>query len=190
LAKIIATINLTLDGIMEGPPEDPAVAHQAWAFPYWDDAFHAAELEHLRGGDAFLLGRVSYEGFASVWPSMTDFGEYADILNGRPKHVASTTLSEPLAWNARLLTGDLTNAVSDLRRQYERDILIQGSGTLAHSLRQRGLIDVFRLILYPVVLGRGRRYFVESPDLTGLHLAETREFAKGIIILTYTKEKA
>jgi dihydrofolate reductase len=189
VGNIVAINHLTLDGIMQGPPEDPAVAHQAWMIPYWDEDYGAAALEALRKVDAFLLGRVTYEWFAAYWPNQTEGGEYAERMNSLPKHVVSRSLSGPLEWNAHLIEGDLATEVNTLKQRYDGDIYVYGSQAFSHSLRKLDLIDQYRLSIYPVVLGRGRRYFSDPQDATNLKLVDTKTSSKGIVTLTYTRDR-
>lgn len=188
MGTIVAINHLTLDGIMQGPPEDSKVAHQAWAIPYWDDDYGLAAMEALRKVDAFLLGRITYEWFAAYWPNWTEGGEYAERMNSLPKHVASRSLSGPLEWNAHLINGDLATEINKLKQQYDGNIYLYGSQEFSHSLRKLDLIDQYRLSIYPVVLGRGRRYFTDPQDATNLKLVDAMTYSKGVIALTYTRD--
>jgi dihydrofolate reductase len=172
MGKVVVTMFYSLDGVMEEP---------AWTFPYWNDeiaAFKGSEFEAL---DAHLLGRVTYEGFAEAWPPRE--GEPgADTMNNMPKHVATTTLKN-LEWNnSHILEGDLTEAVNKLKAQYEGDILVAGSATLVNSLLERNLVDEIRLLVYPVVLGKGKRLFTTEAKLK---LIETKTFSSGVVLLRY-----
>jgi dihydrofolate reductase len=130
-----------------------------------------------------LLGRVTCEGFAAAWPDRS--GEFADRMNTMPKHVASTTLRE-LDWNnSALLDGEVTEAVAELKQQDGGPILVAGSRTLVHALMRAGLIDEYRLMIFPVVLGSGARLFPEMPDRTVLELADTQAFDSGVVVHTY-----
>src|SRR4029077_21113095 len=115
----------------------------------------AVKVAELCGADALLLVRVTYEHFAAAWPSMTDEAGFADRMNSLPKFVASTTLREPLEWNATLIQGELASEVARLKDADDQDILVFGSGDLVHSLLQHGLIDEFRLMVFPVIFGSG-----------------------------------
>jgi dihydrofolate reductase len=189
MGNIVAINHITLDGIMEGPPDDPAVAHQSWAIPYWNDETGKAALEALRKVDAFLLGRVTYEWFNAYWPTKPKGDEYADRMNSLPKYVGSRSLSGPLAWNAHVIEGDLATEVNTIRQQYAGDIYVYGSKDFAHSLRQLDLIDEYRFNVYPVVLGRGKRYFSEPDDATKLKLVATKTYSTGELALTYIRDR-
>jgi dihydrofolate reductase len=135
----------------------------------------------LFAAGALLLGRVTYEQSAAAWASMTDEEGFADRMNTMPKYVASTTLREPLAWNATLLDGDVPAAVAKLKQQPGGDLLVQGSGTLM----QRNLIDAYQLWVHPVVLGSGKRLFADGVAPTSLQLVDTKTTSAGVVVLTY-----
>ena len=190
--KITVSMNMTLDGIMEGPLNDPENHHQLWTFPFRDDAFAQYELEELQTIDALLIGRNSYQGLSAVWPTLADheqFGKYAKTMNSLTKYVASTTLAEPLDWNARLIEGDLVENVTQLKQQPGRDIMVVGSGKLVNSLMQFDLIDEYRLKIYPMVLGGGRRLFQDNIEKKALRLLETKTFNSGIAVLSYQRDR-
>jgi dihydrofolate reductase len=133
-----------------------------------------------------LLGRVTYQGFAAAWPSMTDPQGFAERMNGLPKFVASTTLKQ-LEWNnSRLLKGDIAAEVGKLKQQPGQDILAAGSGTLVRTLMQHDLVDEYRLMVHPVVLGSGKRLFGEGTDKKVLKLTETRTFGSVVVVLSYS----
>src|SRR5215208_1239928 len=177
MRKVIVSEFVTLDGVMESPDK--------WHFPYWSDEMGKYKFDELLASDALLLGRVTYEGFAAAWPSATDEEGFADRMNGLPKYVVSTTLEEPLEWNnSRLIEGDVAEEVSRLKQQPGHDILIYGSGELLHTLMQHDLIDEYRLMVYPVVLGSGKRLFRDGINTT-LRLVETRTFSSGVVVLSY-----
>lgn len=176
MRKVIASEYVTLDGVMEEPGQ--------WSFPFWNDELAKYKYDELFASDALLLGRVTYQGFAAVWPTMTDTGDFGERMNSLPKYVASTTLKET-TWNARLIEGDLPQAVTNLKQQPGRDILIAGSGMLVHTLIEHDLIDEYRLLLHPVVLGSGKRLFREGSDTKNLQLIETKAFSSGVVVLSY-----
>ena len=137
------------------------------------------------GADGLLLGRVTYEAFAAAWPGQTDEAGFADRFNSLPKYVASTTLTE-LEWtNSHLLAGDVGDAVARLKQEDGQELMINGSATLARSLLERGLIDEYRLLVYPIVLGSGLRLFGEPAEPARLQLVDTRAFDTGAVLLTY-----
>jgi len=173
---------------MEDPGGAEKTEHGGWSFPYWSDSIARFKLGELFSAEALLLGRVTYQGFAAAWPSMKDEQGYADRMNSLPKHVVSRTL-DSLAWNnSRLVRGDLLAEVSNLKKRYRRDILVFGSSTLAQALMQEGLVDEFRVMVYPVVLGRGKRLFAERTHAT-LKPVGTQVFDSGVVLLLYQSAK-
>src|SRR2546425_2372997 len=163
--RLAATLFVSLDGVVESP--------EKWSFPYWNDEIAKFKHDETFASDALLLGRVTYEGFAAAWPSRKDPEGFADRFNGMPKHVASKTLKK-LEWNnSHLIKGDLGAAVSILKQQPGQDIVIHGSPGLIRSLMPHDLIDEYRLLVYPIVLGRGKRLFDETSQAS-LKLAESK----------------
>ncbi len=169
---------VTLDGVMEEP---------AWTAPYWNEEAAKYALDQLSAADALLLGRKTYQGFSAAWPSMTDDEGFANRMNSLPKFVVSTTLEEA-EWNASLIKANVAEEVSKLKRQSGQDILIYGSSDLAHTLRQEGLIDEYRLWVHPVVLGGGRRLFQDRGAATPMRLVEAKTFRSGVVVLVYQPE--
>lgn len=175
---LAATLFVSLDGVVESP--------EKWSFPYWNDEIAKFKLEETFASDALLLGRVTYEGFAAAWPSRKDPDGFADRFNSMPKHVASRTLKK-LDWNnSHLITGDLAAAVSKLKQQPGQDIVIHGSPGLVRSLMPHDLIDEYRLLVYPIVIGRGKRLFNETSQ-ANLKLAESKAFGTGVVKLVYRR---
>ena len=151
MGDLIVATHMSVDGVVESPHPDN------WLVLEGD---HAPEAhEWLSAADALVLGRKTYEGLAAVWPSMTDESGYAERINGLPKHVASTTLAEPLEWNASLIRGDLAEEVALLKKSTPGDLLVVGCGTLAAHLVALGLVDEVRILVYPTVWGEGERIF-------------------------------
>ena len=176
MRKLTAVLYLTLDGVMENP---------AWTGPYFNDELAAAQHELLFASEALLLGRTTYQGFAQAWPTMTDENGFANRMNALPKYVASRTLTTT-GWNAQLLPGpDAAEAVRQLKQQPGGDLLLYGSGTLADTLRPHGLIDEYRLLVFPVVLGQGQRFFREGSAPTNLQLLSAHTTSTGVSMLTY-----
>jgi dihydrofolate reductase len=130
---------------------------------------------------------VTYEGFAAAWPHITEqAGEYAEMMNGCPKYVVSTTLEEPLEWNnSTLVKGNVAEEVSRLKQQPGKDILISGSGDLVNTLLRHDLIDEYRLMPFPVVVGSGKRLFRDGSDTKALKLVDTKSFGSGVVVLSY-----
>lgn len=186
MRKVVVSEFLTLDGVVEDP---------GWTFQFSGEEQPKYKFDELVAADALLLGRVTYEGFAASWPNMMDqyegpnraeLQEYTDMMNGYPKHVVSNTLDEPLGWNnSTLIRGDVAKEVSRLKRQPGKEILIFGSADLARTLMEHGLIDEYRLMVFPIVVGSGKRLFEEGGDPKGLELVDSKTFSTGVVILTY-----
>ena len=192
MRKLVANTFLTVDGVMQspgGPGEDPSDGFDqgGWLPPYVDATFTEFVLDvHLRA-EAVLFGRRSYQILASHWPRVSNDDPFAAMLNTVPKYVASTTL-QTVDWNnSTLLTGDIAAAVTELKRGPGGDILIIGSGNLMQTLLQHDLIDVFHLLVLPVVLGRGKRLFAEGTVPAALALTNSRTSATGVVIHTYER---
>src|SRR3989440_11970909 len=175
---LVATLFMTLDGVVEAPDK--------WSFPFWSAETAKFKLAELHATDALLLGRVTYEGLAAAWPGRKDPDGFADRFNSMPKYVASRTLKK-LEWNnSHLIKGDLAAEVSKLKHQPGKDIVIHGSPTLIRSLMPHDLIDEYRLLIYPLVLGRGKRLFDETSQ-ANLNLAESQGLGKGVVKLVYKR---
>jgi dihydrofolate reductase len=188
MRRVVVSEFLTVDGVMEAPGgEDHPDGKGGWTFPYFTDEAGKFKFDELFAADALLLGRVTYEHFAAAWPTMTDEAGFADRMNGLPKYVVSTTLHEPLEWNATLLEGDLAEAVTKLKEEEGSDILVFGSADLVYALLQRDLVDELRLMFFPVVLGSGKRLFPDGIDSTPLQLASTTPFSSGVVVLSYER---
>jgi len=177
MRKVTASEYVSLDGVMD------MEAAEQWHFPFWNDELASYAHDLLFASDALLLGRVTYQGFAATWPSVSDEQGFADRMNSLPKFVATTTLDQ-LEWNATPLKGDIAEEVAKLKQQPGQDILIYGSGELVRTLTQHGLIDEYRLWVHPVVLGGGQRLFGEGSKAT-LKLVETKPFSSGVVALIY-----
>ncbi len=178
MRRVVLSMYVTLDGVMEEP---------AWTVPYRNEEAAKYALDQLFAADALLLGRKTYQGFSAAWPSMTDDAGFADRMNSLPKFVVSTTLEEA-EWNASLIKANVAEEVSKLKQQPGQDILIYGSSDLAHTLRQEGLIDEYRLWVQPVVLGGGRRLFQDGGAATPMRLVEAKTFRSGVVVLVYQPE--
>jgi dihydrofolate reductase len=185
---------LTLDGVLQapgGPDEDRegGFAHGGWSFPYDDEDFGKAMVGWFDNADAFLLGRTTYEIFAGYWPNVTDpDNPIAGKLNALPKHVASTTLTS-LGWqNSSLLAGDVAAAVAKLKEQPGRELQVHGSGLLAHTLIAHDLVDEYRLLIFPVHLGSGKKLFQDGATAAALRLLSTTTTSTGVIIATYAPD--
>ena len=187
MSKVVVLTNLTLDGVMQGParPDEDrrgGFEHGGWAAPY---AAMEATGNNFASAGALLFGRRTYENFYAVWPKQTN-SPYTEFLNTIPKYVASTTLKEPLPWsNSTLLKGDAAQAVSQLKQQPGKDLLMMGSGELIQSLMRANLIDDYVLLIHPLVLGSGRRLFPDGGAAATLRLVATSTTDKGVVIASY-----
>jgi dihydrofolate reductase len=186
MARVVAAEYVTVDGVMTDPGGVGEIEHGGWWNEYFDDELAKYQSEQLSASDALLLGRVTFEGFAAAWPSMEETeGEFAVRMNTLPKFVASRTLKEPLAWNGTLLKGDLAAAVVQLKEQPGGDLLIYGSGELVNVLHAHGLIDEYRLMVFPVTLGEGKHLFSDGTDRRDLRLNDAKTTPTGVALLTY-----
>lgn len=178
MRRVVVSEFVSLDGVMEEP---------SWTFGFEGEDRDRYKFAELAESGALLLGRITYEGFAAVWPGMEEeTGEYGVWMNSYPKYVVSTTLEEPLAWNGhRIPPADLAERVAALKEEPGRDILVFGSGELVNALLERGLADEYRLMVFPVVVGRGKRLFEGVTDARNLRLVGTRTFESGVVVLTY-----
>jgi dihydrofolate reductase len=182
MARLVVSEFVTLDGVAEDPGGAEGFDRGGWAFRFErgpeGDRF---KLDEVMASDALLLGRVTYEGFAQAWPSRT--GEFADKFNGMSKYVVSTTLQDPAWNNSTVIAGDVAPQVADLRRRPGGDILVNGSMQLVRTLMDRDLVDEYRLMVFPVVLGAGRRLFADPVDSSALRLLEARRVGECVILI-------
>jgi dihydrofolate reductase len=182
MRKLVASFFMSLDGVVEGPGPGDDFELAGWTMPYWDDDIGAFVQAGMQASDALLLGRVTYQGFASAFATGT--GPDAAIMNNFRKYVVSTTLKQADWSNSTLIEGSVTEEVARLKQQPGRDIAISGSGTLVQSLLSEGLIDELNLLIYPVVLGRGKRLFRDGSKLT-LKPKQSKTSSSGVLLLTY-----
>ena len=184
---------MSLDGVIEDPGEAEGFERGAWSFQFdrgpEGDKF---KFDELAAADALLLGRVTYEGFAAAWPQMEEqTGEYGAWMNVYHKHVASRTLEEPLEWNnSTLIEGDVAEGVSKLKQQDGKDILVFGSADLMNTLMRHGLVHELRLMVFPVVVGKGKRLFEDGEDRRTLKLVDSKTFGTGVVSLAYRPERS
>ena len=184
MGRIVVTEFVSLDGVMEAPGGGEDFKHAGWTFEInRGDEGEKFKVDETLASDALLLGRGTYEGFAAAWPSRE--GEFADKFNTMPKYVVSSTLEKPAWNNSTVLKGDLAEEVEKLKQQHERDIVVHGSATLVQSLVEQDLVDELRLMVFPVVLGTGKRLFGETSDKKPLRLTDTKIVGDGVAILTY-----
>jgi dihydrofolate reductase len=185
MRRIVVTEFLSLDGVMEDPGGAEGFQHGGWTFRFQDPEGMSFKLTETLEHEALLLGRVTYEGFAAAWPSMTDDVGFAEKMNSMPKYVVSSTLGE-LEWNnSTLIAAEPMEEIARLKQADGGDILVAGSGTLVRALMAQGLIDEYRLMVFPIVLGSGRRLFGDTPEATTLELSECRRLGSGTVILIY-----
>ena len=179
MRKVIAWELVSLDGVMESPEE--------WAFSYSNDEIEEANAAGMAASDAMLLGRVTYQEFASYWPYQNSADQpYTDYLNNTPKFVVSTTLEEPLEWqNSTLIRGNVAEEIAKLKQQPGKNIGIVGSATLVRSLLRDGLLDELGLMVHPLVVGSGKHLFEEGGDQKALELFDSKTFSTGVLYLTY-----
>jgi dihydrofolate reductase len=187
VGRIVVSEFVTLDGVMQAPGGGEDFEHAGWAFAFdrgpQGDQF---KFDEVMTAGALLLGRVTYEGFAKAWPSMTDEAGFADKMNTMPKFVVSTTLEKGEWHNSTLLRGNVAEEVAKLKRQPGGEILVNGSARLVQSLMAHDLVDEYRLMVFPVVLGSGRRLFGDGGPTTRLRLVQvTPVGADGVVVLTY-----
>ena len=174
MCKVVAVEYTTLDGVFEEP---------AWSGPYFNDELGAWQEQNLAGADALLLGRKTYEGFKAAWPQMeAETGHFGVKMNSMPKHVATTTLTEP-EWNATFLQGEVADAVAKLKTE-PADLLINGSAALVNYLTRHNLIDEYRIMVYPVVQGEGRKLWDAGTKIALKHTGSWTT-ATGVEVVTY-----
>jgi len=178
MRKIVAGLYVSLDGVTESP--------EKWTFPYFNDEVGQVVGSQMAESDAILLGRRTYEEFAAYWPDRTAADDpFADYLNNTPKYVVSTTLTS-LEWeNSTLIQGDIADALTQLKEGPGKNISITGSATLVRSLLSSGLIDELRLLLYPIVVGNGKRLFEDVREQFTANLVESKAFSNSVVSLTY-----
>jgi dihydrofolate reductase len=193
MRRVIVSEWMTLDGVVQAPispgeDADGGFRHGGWHVRHTGDpTFQQRVAETVGGADGYLFGRRTYENFAAHWPSASPEEQVlAEPLNTRPKYVASTTLAQPLAWrNSTVLQGDVARAVTALKRQAGGDLLVIGSTRLVQTLMEHGLVDEYRLIIDPVIVGGGKRLFRDDGALRRLRLVDSQVTATGAIIATY-----
>ena len=191
--RLVLTTFLTLDGVMQAPgapTEDQSgnFHHGGWLVPYADEDMGRLVVEAFTAVDAFLLGRKTYEIFAAHWPRVTDPGDpVAGALNQLPKYVVSRNLKKVEWHNSTLLRGDVVKGITDLKNRYEREIQVHGSGGLAQTLIENDLVDEYRLWLFPVVLGSGKRLFASGAIPASMALAGSKVTGAGVVVNTYRR---
>jgi dihydrofolate reductase len=192
MRKLVVNEFLTLDGVMQAPggaDEDRSggFEHGGWQQSYFDDIFAETVVEGMAEAGGFVLGRKTWEIFAAYWPTApAEEQAVAEPLNTLPKYVASRTLREPLAWsNSTLISGDVTEGVRGLKQGSGKDLHVIGSGNLAQTLMENDLVDEYRLMFHPIVLGSGARLFREGVPRRPLTLIESKTSTTGVLIASY-----
>jgi dihydrofolate reductase len=184
MGRIVVTEFVSLDGVVEGPGGGEDFRHVGWAFEIErGDEGDAFKLEETRSSEALLLGRITYEGFAAAWPGRD--GEFADKFNSMPKYVVSSTLKDPEWENSTVLDGDVVESVEKVRQAHQGDVVVHGSPQLVQTLLEHDLVDELRLMVYPVVLGTGKRLFDGTSDKKPMRLVDTKIVGDGVAILVY-----
>ena len=184
MGRIVVTEFVSLDGVMEDPGGAEDFKYGGWTFEIdRGEKGNQFKLDETLEADALLLGRVTYEGFAAAWPSRE--GEFADKFNNMPKYVVSSTLGDPEWNNSTLLKGDVVEEVSKLREGPDGNIVVHGSAQLVQTLIDHDLVDELRLMVFPVVLGSGKRLFGETSDKKRLRVKNSEMVGDGVAILVY-----
>lgn len=186
MGKVVVTEFVSLDGVMEDPGGAEDYRHGGWTFEFdrgaEGDRF---KLEELEEAEAQLLGRVTYEGFAAAWPTIEDSSGFAEKMNSMPKYIVSSTLESPSWSNSSVLSGDLADEVARLHREIDGTILVAGSARLVQGLLRHDLVDELRLMVFPVVLGEGKRLFDGLAEKKPLRPLESRSFGEGVELHVY-----
>ena len=184
MGRIVVTEFVSLDGVMEAPGGGEDFRHGGWSFEIErGEEGNKFKLDETMSSDALLLGRRTYEGFAAAWPSRD--GEFADKFNTMPKYVVSSTLENPEWTNTTVVKGDLAEEIPKLKGRHDGDIVVHGSAQLAQALLEQDLVDELRLMVFPVVLGDGKRIFGETSDKKPLKLVDSKVVGDGVAILVY-----
>jgi dihydrofolate reductase len=194
MRKIIVSEFVSLDGVMQAPggadeDRDGGFAHGGWTHPYWHDEIGAHFAAAMGECDAFLLGRKTWQGHGAAFEPMEAGDPFGDVMNAMPKYVVSTTLTSTEAWrNSTLIRDNVVASVRDLKAQPGKHILIDGSSVLVHTLAQHDLIDEYHLLVYPVLLGSGKR-LVADGQRVNLRLIEARPIPSGVVLMRYASER-
>jgi dihydrofolate reductase len=185
MRKIIVSEYVTLDGVMEDPGGGDKSKYGGWSLQFWNEQAMKFKYDELFACDALLLGRVTYDGFAKAWPAMKDAGDFGERMNSISKFVVSTSLKNAEWNNSTIINNNVVAKIKALKEQSGKDILVEGSVELVHTLMQYVLVDEFRLMIHPIVVGGGKRLFGEGIDRKILRLVDTKPFSSGIVVLTY-----
>lgn len=185
MRQLHAASLMSLDGVIQDPGGFGETDQGGWAGPYFNDEAVHDSMAVLATADTFLCGRVTYELLSRGWSDNT--GDYPDMINAMPKLVASRTLRGPLTWNATVLDGDVVEQLTALKQGPGKDIVMYGSPTLMHTLMQHDLIDTYKVLLMPVILGRGTRLFPEGTAPSKFDLVETKPLRSGAVSIIYRR---
>jgi dihydrofolate reductase len=190
MQKLVVSEFVSLDGVMEGPGLMDPFSLAGWTVPYVNEEFMAFKTEELMAAGALVLGRVTYDGFAAAWPTITDETGFANKMNSLPKYVVSGTL-EPAEWNNSQIwqINSLVDNIKMLKESAEGDILVFGSSRLTAELSRLGLVDEYRLLTYPIILGKGKKLFVGDSEIK-LHLVSEKAFQTGVVYSVYVPVSA
>ena len=188
MRKVVVSEYVSLDGVFEDPGGAEKFEHGGWTRAYWSDDIGKFKFNELFASDALLLGRITYQGFAAAWPAIKDEAGFADRMNNSPKYVVSTTLQKADWNNSQVINDRVAEQIAALKQQSGQDILVFGSAVLLQTLIAHDLVDQYNLLVYPVVLGSGKRLFKDGHYLT-LKLVDTQPFASGVVALTYQRDR-
>ena len=194
MRKLVVSEFVSLDGVMQAPggaDEDTegGFAHGGWTHPYWHDDIGAHFFEAMRQTDALLLGRKTWQGHAGAFEPMPAGDPFGDVMNGMPKYVVSTTLTSASAWrNSTLIARDVVEEVRALKARDGKNITTDGSSVLVHTLARHDLVDEYNLLVYPLVLGGGKKVFADGPRVN-LRLIDSQPFPSGVVLMRYAVER-
>jgi dihydrofolate reductase len=189
MGRIVVTEFVSLDGVVEAPGGGEDFKHGGWSFEFdRGDEGNKFKLDETLSSEALLLGRVTYDGFAASWPSRD--GEFADKFNTMPKYVVSSTLEKPEWNNTTVLKGDVPEQVAKLKQEHDGDVVVHGSPRLVQTLLEHDLVDELRLMVFPVVLGSGKRLFGETADKRPLRLVDSKVVGDGVAVMIYQPPRA
>ena len=186
MGRMVVTEFVSIDGVMEAPGGEEGYRHTNWTFEFPDKGQYEYKLEELHDSDALLLGRVTYEGFAAAWPERTDEQGFADKFNSMPKYVVSSTLEHPEWNNTTVLDGGFPDSVRQLKSEFEGNIVVHGSSMLVHGLLEHDLVDDLHLMIFPVILGTGKKAFPELDDKLVWDLVDHRQHGS-IVVHAYRR---
>jgi dihydrofolate reductase len=185
MSHVILTEFLTLDGVMEAPGGEKTHPHAGWVGKFFSPDVGQFKLQETLDAESLLIGRVTYESFAGAWPARD--GAFADKMNAMPKHVVSSTLKNPSWTNCQVVSSDLVTEVAKLKARAKGPILVPGSRSLAQALMALDLIDEYRFMVFPVILGSGKRLFRDTPDKQTLRLTASQAFSSGVVVNTFAR---